>query len=32
MPECRPAATGCRVAELIHPELLLEVHATAIVD
>ena len=32
MPECRPAATGCRVAGLIHPELLLEVHATAIVD
>jgi enamine deaminase RidA (YjgF/YER057c/UK114 family) len=32
MPECRPAATGCRVLGLIHPALLLEVHATAIVD
>ncbi|HZP41789.1 MAG TPA: Rid family hydrolase [Candidatus Binatia bacterium] len=32
MPECRPAATGCRVAGLIHPDLLLEVHATAVID
>jgi enamine deaminase RidA (YjgF/YER057c/UK114 family) len=31
MPECRPAATGCRVVALIHPELLLEVHATAVI-
>ena len=32
MPECRPAATGCRVTGLIHPDLLLEVHATAIIE
>jgi len=32
MPECRPAATGVRVMELVLPELMLEVQATAVID
>lgn len=32
LPDCRPAATGVRVIELVLPELLLEVQATAVID
>ena len=32
IPECRAAATGVRVAELAHPELMLEVQAIAVVN
>lgn len=32
MPECRPAATGVRVIELVLPGLMLEVQATAVID
>ncbi len=32
MPECRPAATGVRVQQLVHPDLMLEVQATAVID
>jgi enamine deaminase RidA (YjgF/YER057c/UK114 family) len=32
LPECRPAATGVRVQELILPQLMLEVHAVAVVS
>lgn len=32
MPECKAAATGVLVTGLVHPELMLEVQATAVVS
>lgn len=32
IPDARPAATGTRVLELAHPQLMLEVEATAVID